>query len=132
MKMKLSTFQEWRLNFNWGMLAFVLHRITGLALVLYIFGHLWSISHSLAGNAYFNKMMGLYNTHIGHVVEWFLLLAVLWHLFNGLRITATDFLRFTHQQKRLVIWVFVVSAIIAFAALPKFIPWLFTGFGGVQ
>lgn len=132
MKMKLSTVQEWRLNFNWGMLAFIFHRITGLALVLYIFGHLWSISHSLGGKNFFNEMMGLYNTHIGHLVEWFLLLAVLWHLFNGLRITITDFLRFTHQQKRLVMWVFVISGVIALAALPKFIPWLFAGLGGVQ
>ncbi len=124
MRLTKNTMQEWRLNFNWGMMAFIFHRVTGIALVFYIIAHIWSISHS---HGDFDSMMGKYDTPIGHIIEWLLLLAVLWHLFNGLRITVTDFLRFTHQQKRLIIWVFVLSAIIALAALPKFIPWLFGG-----
>jgi succinate dehydrogenase / fumarate reductase, cytochrome b subunit len=127
MKLTKNTIQEWKLNFNWGMMAFIFHRVTGIALVFYIIAHIWSVSHSRGGASYFDDMMKLYDSHIGHVIEWLLLLAVLWHLFNGLRITFTDFLRFSHQQKRLIIWVFVLSGIIALAALHKFIPWLFGG-----
>ncbi|MCK5520647.1 MAG: succinate dehydrogenase, cytochrome b556 subunit [Candidatus Marinimicrobia bacterium] len=120
--MKLNTLQEWKLNFNWGMLAFILHRVTGMALVIYIIAHIYSLSHILGGTADFDHFMRGYDTTLGHIIEYLLLLAFLWHMFNGLRITVTDFLRFSHQQKRLVIWVFILSAIVALASLTHFIP----------
>ncbi|RKY50775.1 MAG: succinate dehydrogenase, cytochrome b556 subunit [Candidatus Neomarinimicrobiota bacterium] len=122
--------KEWILNFNWGMLAFVFHRITGLALVLYIILHIYSVGHSLEGGDSFNQMMEGYNTPVGHVLEYFLLLAVLWHMFNGIRITVTDFLRFSHKQKVLILWVFIFSGAIALASLFRFIPELKVLFGG--
>ncbi len=120
--MKTNTLKEWKLNFNWGMLAFIMHRVTGLALVLYLILHVYSLSHVLNGVDTFDHFMKGYDSSIGHVIEFLLLLAVLWHLFNGLRITITDFLRFTHQQKRLIIWVFVISAVIAILSITHFIP----------
>ncbi len=122
--LKPNFIKEWYLNFNWGMLAFVFHRITGLALVLYIVLHIYSIGHSIGGGESFNRMMEGYNTPVGHVMEYFLLLAVLWHMFNGLRITITDFLRFSHQQRRLILWVFILCGVIALASLFRFIPGL--------
>jgi len=127
--LKLNTLQEWKLNFNWGMLAFILHRLTGLALVFYVFAHIWSISHITGGQGYFDEMMAAYDSPVGHIIEFLLLLAVLWHMFNGLRITVTDFLRFSHQQKRLIIWVFVLSGAVALVSIFKFIPALKPLFG---
>ncbi len=127
---KTGFIREWYLNFNWGMTAFIFHRISGLALVLYIFLHIYTIGHSLAGGYEFDRMMQSYNTPFGHVLEYFLLLAVLWHLFNGLRITITDFLRFSHQQRRLILWVFIICGIIAVGSIFRFIPALSSLFGG--
>jgi len=128
---KPGMIREWYLNFNWGMLAFVFHRISGLALVFYIFLHIYSIGHSLGGGNEFDRMMQSYNTPLGHVIEYFLLLAVLWHLFNGLRITITDFLRFSHQQRRLIFWVFIICGILAIGSLFRFIPALKVLIGGI-
>jgi len=108
-------FKEWFLNFNWNMLAFVFHRISGLALVFYIILHIYSIGHSLAGGDAFDRMMEAYNTPFGHILEYFLLLAVLWHMFNGIRIIVLDFFCFSHKQKVFILWVFIVCGVIALA-----------------
>ena len=128
--MKLKTFQNLRLNFHWGAIAFVLHRITGLALVLYIIMHIYSVGNVLGGEDAFNTIMKGYDNTFGHVIEYLLLLAVIWHLFNGLRITITDFLRFSHEGKRLFVWVFIISGIIAILSLFVFFPELKTMIGG--
>ena len=128
--MKLKTFQNLKLNFHWGAIAFILHRITGLALVLYILLHIYSVGNVLGGKEAFNTIMEGYDNTFGHVIEYLLLLAVLWHLFNGLRITITDFLRFSHEGKRLFVWVFIISGIIAILSLFVFFPELKTMIGG--
>ena len=128
--MKLKTYQNLKLNFHWGAIAFILHRITGLALVFYIIVHIYSVGNVLGGKEAFNAIMDGYNSAFGHVIEYLLLLAVLWHLFNGLRITITDFLRFSHEGKRLFIWVFIISGIIAILSLFVFFPELKTMIGG--
>ena len=128
--MKLKTLQNLRLNFHWGAIAFILHRITGLALVFYIIVHIYSVGNVLGGKEAFNTIMQGYDNAFGHVIEYLLLLAVLWHLFNGLRITITDFLRFSHEGKRLFIWVFIISGIIAILSLFVFFPELKTMIGG--
>jgi len=128
--MKLKTLQNLKLNLHWGAIAFILHRITGLALVLYIIMHIYSVGNVLGGEEAFNTIMKGYDNTLGHVIEYLLLLAVLWHLFNGLRITITDFLRFSHEGKRLFIWVFIISGIIAVLSLFIFFPELKTMIGG--
>lgn len=128
--MKLKTLQNLKLNFHWGAIAFILHRITGLALVFYIIMHIYSVGNVLGGEEAFNTIMKGYDNTFGHVIEYLLLLAVLWHLFNGLRITITDFLRFSHEGKRLFVWVFVISGIIAILSLFVFFPELKTMIGG--
>ncbi|MBN2571961.1 MAG: succinate dehydrogenase, cytochrome b556 subunit [Ignavibacteriales bacterium] len=128
--MKMKTLQNLKLNFNWGTIAFIMHRISGLALVFYILAHIYSISMVTGGEQSFNDMMASYDTPFGHIIEYLLFLAVLWHLFNGLRITITDLLRFSHQGKRLFVWVFILSGIIAIASLFVFFPELKTLLGG--
>ncbi len=50
---RVQTFQQLRVQgrqartYGLGMWAFLLHRLTGLALVVYLFLHIWVISSSL-------------------------------------------------------------------------------------
>jgi len=123
---KITSLKELALNFNWGMVAFVLHRITGIALTVYIFLHIWTLSAVTEGAEAFNHSLGKYENLMGHIFEYLLLLAVAYHLFNGIRVTVVDFLRFTRQQKRLLAWVIVFTVIVALASLTVFIPELTT------
>jgi len=120
--MKINSLTELRLNFNWGMISFVLHRITGIALAIYVFLHIWTLSAVQNGAAAFNHSIGKYDNLFGHIFEYLLLLAVAWHLLNGIRVTFVDLLRFTKQQKRLVAWAVVLTIIIALVSLTIFFP----------
>ena len=120
--MKINSLTELKLNWNWGMLSFALHRITGLALTIYIFLHIWTLSAVKDGEAAFNHSLDKWDNLVGHIFEYLLLLAVAYHLFNGLRVTFVDFMRFTKQQKRMLAWVIVFTVIVALVSLTIFIP----------
>ena len=119
---KIFSITELKLNFNWGMIAFVLHRITGIALSLYLFLHIWTLSAVQEGEAAFNHSIDKWDNAVGHIFEYLLLLAVTWHLLNGIRVTFVDFLRFTRQQKRMLAWAIVLTVIVAIVSATIFIP----------
>lgn len=120
--MKINSFTELKLNWNWGMLSFALHRITGVALTIYIFLHIWTLSAVKDGEAAFNHSLDKWDNLVGHLFEYLLLLAVAYHLFNGIRVTFVDIMRFTKQQKRMLAWVIVFTVIVAIVSLTIFIP----------
>ncbi|MCF7803806.1 MAG: succinate dehydrogenase, cytochrome b556 subunit [Candidatus Marinimicrobia bacterium] len=120
--MKLNSLTELKLNWNWGMVSFVLHRITGVALTIYVFLHIWTLSAVQDGEAAFNHSLDKWDNLVGHIFEYLLLLAVAYHLFNGIRVTFVDIMRFTRQQKRMLAWVVILTAIVAIISLSIFIP----------
>lgn len=116
--------QEIRLNGNSGMLSFVLHRLTGLALVAYLIPHLYSVGMSRrdADGQAFNATMAAYNTPLFHLAEYLLLLCVLMHLLHGLKITIADFFLKTRDHPLLLkmeLGCFFAATIFA---LPVFFP----------
>ena len=99
-----------------GNVAFVLHRITGLALVLYLFMHLYTLWALREGSEAFNKSMKAYSGTIGHIIEYLLLVCVLVHMVNGLRLLAVELLGASRRQKQLLWWgLFLVLLISAIA-----------------
>ena len=120
---RLGTIRDLFLNFNPSMISFVLMRLTGLALVLYLFLHIWSLSAVLKGRESFDAVMEKYDTPLFHLAEYLLLLTVLVHMVNGLRIVAADFLALTRKQQ-VMIWygmglVLLVAAIGIWFFLPE-------------
>jgi succinate dehydrogenase / fumarate reductase cytochrome b subunit len=114
-----ETFKNW----HGGMLSFVAQRITGLVLVLYLFLHLWSLSSILAGGGSFKDAMMAYETPLFRVGEWLLLVAVLFHMLNGLRIIVADWFGLTRLQRGMF-WVAAVATVaICGASIPFFILW---------
>ena len=110
--------REIRLNFSIEMLSFVLHRITGLGLVFFIFAHLFSLSGAMIGQDFYDKTMQLYNNPILHIGEWFLFIMCAFHAFNGIRIMLVDFFPITAKQRVLLFWSFGLTGVGAgFSAL---------------
>jgi succinate dehydrogenase/fumarate reductase cytochrome b subunit len=66
--------------------------------------------------------MSAYNNLFGWVLEYLLLLAVIYHMFNGLRLIAADFFNLTEKQKGLLWIAIVIIALIASASLFVFFP----------
>ena len=113
--MRLNYVKEWFLNSRPGMASFLIQRLTGVALVAYLLLHLYSIGTvRLGGAKAFNSTMGAYDTPLFHLLEWLLLIAVLFHLVNGLRLVATDLLAITRAH-RPMFWGAMFAVIIGAA-----------------
>lgn len=106
-----------------GMTAWVIQRVTGVALLAYLFLHVETIHHLSQGSAEFNRQLAFYGTPFFKLAEIGLLGAVILHAFNGIRLTVLD-LGFAHRGQRKVFWGLVVvagAAVFIAGALPIFI-----------
>lgn len=98
-----------------GMWAWILHRLTGLGLVLYIFIHIVLMSSSLLrGQQAFDAMLTLLMRHpVFEVFDTLLLGAVLYHSSNGIRILLFDLgVGNGVRSQKVLFWVFVAIAAI--------------------
>jgi len=93
-----SRFQRYRIRT--GMFAWMMHRLTGVGLVAYLIVHVWGLK-SLSDPAAFNALIAKYHAPIYKIGEFGLLVAVVYHAINGLRIVLIDFLGWSPKQKKL-------------------------------
>ena len=94
---------------NSGSWAYLLHRITGIGLTVYLFVHIWALSSLTKGHAAFQEEMKTFTTMPFKVVEWLLGLLVMFHAFNGIRIAVVDLGNGARYQKKLLAAVYVVG-----------------------
>jgi succinate dehydrogenase / fumarate reductase cytochrome b subunit len=104
-----SRFQRYRIRT--GMFAWMMHRLTGVGLVVYLVIHIWGLK-SLSDPETFNALIAKYHSPIFKVGEFALLVAVAYHAMNGLRIVLIDFLGWSPKQKRLFVTLGIVTGII--------------------
>ena len=71
--MVIKTVRDTLLNFNPGMLAFVAHRVTGVALSVYLILHILTLSSVVKGPEQFNEALKYYDNPFGHFMEFLLL-----------------------------------------------------------
>ena len=116
LKIFQGTAEETKLNPNIGTFAWVLHRITGLLLLLYLFAHLWVLGSINSSPDAFNARLGMVQTTIFHFLEIGLIFTIFYHMCNGLIITIMDFFDLSRKHKALItvgVVVFVALAIVA-------------------
>ncbi len=98
-----------------GMWAWVLHRLTGLGLVLYLLIHIVLMGLSLLrGEEAFDAALSvLMGSRFFGLLETLLLAAVLYHGFNGIRILLFDMgLGIDVRAQKIIFWVFMGMAAI--------------------
>ena len=121
----MSLIKEWKRNPNVGTFAWILHRVTGVIIVLYLFPHFWSIASSRGGAEDFTHKMQSYESPLFKFLEMGLVLLVAVHMLNGLRITIVDFFLLTKSQNALF-WVGVVLFLaVLVASIIAFFPKIF-------
>ena len=74
-----------------GMLAWQFHRISGVAVWLFVLLHVLDIFLAGAAPGVYDSLLFIYATPPGILMEWLLGAAVLYHALNGLRIIVRDF-----------------------------------------
>jgi succinate dehydrogenase / fumarate reductase cytochrome b subunit len=99
-----------------GAIAWLFHRVSGLALMLYLALHIWVTHHVVQGPESFNWIMGLLSSFPFKLAEIALLAAIVYHTFNGVRILVIDFAQGSKYHKPLF-WGAVACSVIAFFAI---------------
>jgi len=84
-----------------GSWAWVLHRLSGLALIFYLSLHIWVINSLTYGEKAFNDVMIFLNSPLFKLLEVGLWGVILFHAFNGVRIVIVDFFNGSLLQKKL-------------------------------
>ncbi len=69
----------------------MMHRITGVAVILFLFVHIVDTALVGWGPEAYDKVVQAYANPIVHLLELGLVIAVLYHSLNGLKITMVDF-----------------------------------------
>ncbi|MEE2716164.1 MAG: succinate dehydrogenase, cytochrome b556 subunit [SAR324 cluster bacterium] len=102
-------------QFNAVSVLWALHRLTGVALAVYLVPHFITIHDSRQGESVFNETLAWFQGPLIAAAEFVIVLAVAFHALNGLRIIAVDFFDLSHRQKWLC-WAVLVSCGAVFLA----------------
>ena len=95
-----------------GMLAWAFHRISGVAIWVFIVLHVFDIWLAGADPKLYDEVLQVYASPIGRVGETLLGAALLYHSLNGLRIVIIDFwpaMTRWHKQLWYANWVLFVA-----------------------
>ena len=112
-----SFFSRWlEVLFNYrkhtGSWAWILHRITGLGLTIYIMVHIIALTGLLKGEAAFNEEMALFSSPFFLFGERLLGALVMFHSLNGVRIVLVDFGNGARYHKQILAFVYVLGVLM--------------------
>ena len=93
--------------------AFILHRISGLALALFLPFHFYVLSLALNGTAKLDSFLRWTDLTIVKVAEFGLVFLLAVHLFGGLRLMALEFLPWSARQKTLAATAVALSVLVS-------------------
>jgi succinate dehydrogenase / fumarate reductase cytochrome b subunit len=88
-----------------GMLAWILHRISGVAVLVFLFMHIFETSMITLGPDAYNSALALYRAAWFKPLEFLLVAAVLYHAGNGIMVMILDFLPTPSATYRRMFWV---------------------------
>lgn len=97
--------------------AFLVHRLSGLALTLFLPAHFWFLGSALRGEAAMDELLRWTEQPLVIAGEWVLVILLAAHLAGGLRLLALEFLPWRGWQKTLAALAagFALAAGLAFA-----------------
>ena len=105
-----------------GFISFFLRRFTGVALVLYLFTHMWVIGSVNQGPEVFDQRLNLVQTPFFKIAEIALLAAVVYHGFDGIRLIIVHYFNVTNYRKSLFYAAFALAALLTIAGgIPIFL-----------
>ena len=92
--------------------AHYLHRLTGIGIFAFLALHIGDVSLLAFSASLYNRVHQLYGTPELRVFECALVLAVLFHTFNGLRLVLTDVADLGLRASQRALWVTVVLTLL--------------------
>jgi succinate dehydrogenase / fumarate reductase cytochrome b subunit len=104
-----------------GMWSWLLHRITGLGVLLFLLVHIVDISLLGFGPKIYNEGISLFALGIVRVISLALIAAVLYHAFNGVRIILIDFWPKGVRYQGLMFAIVLILSIVCFIPMAYFV-----------
>lgn len=99
--------------------AYFLHRVSGLALALFLPLHFWVLAMAVTDPARLDGFLNLTETGLVKIAEFGLVFLLAVHMFGGLRLMALEWLPWTPPQKTLAATAVALSFLIATLFLLK-------------
>lgn len=81
--------------------AFALHRVSGLALALFLPLHFWVLAQALTAPARLDRLLTFAELPLVKAAEFLLVFGLALHMLGGLRLLALEWLPWTSRQKTL-------------------------------
>ena len=106
-----------------GQWAWILHRVTGVAVLLFLFTHILDTALIMLGPTWYDAIIRIYRLPIFGLMEIGLFAAVLYHAVNGVRIIIMDCWIGTIAYYKQLFWIQMVIFAIVF--LP--VAWIMLG-----
>jgi succinate dehydrogenase / fumarate reductase, cytochrome b subunit len=87
-----------------GMWSWVLHRITGATIFFFLFVHVLDTALVRVSPQAYNEVIETYKTPIVGLMEMGLVVAVVYHALNGIRVILIDFWQHGAKYQRAMLW----------------------------
>ncbi|MBE2199465.1 MAG: succinate dehydrogenase, cytochrome b556 subunit [Anaerolinea sp.] len=98
-----------------GFFSFAMRRISGVALALYLFMHMWVIGSVNQGAAAFDARLSMVQSPLFKFLEIALLAAVIYHAVDGVRLLIVHYFDVAEYRQSLFYAVMVVSVLLGIA-----------------
>jgi fumarate reductase subunit D len=106
---------DWRARNHPAWWAFLVHRVSGIALALFLPLHFWALGQALGGAAQLDTFLAWTERPLVKLAEWGLVLLLAAHLAGGLRVLALEFLPWRDWQKSLAAGAAAVAVAVSLA-----------------
>jgi fumarate reductase subunit D len=108
---------DYRARMHAGYWAFVVHRVSGLALAVFLPLHFWALGLALQGEAALDGFLRVADNTAFKVAEWGLVMLLAVHMMGGVRLLLIEFAPWSGPRKNLIAWALGcgVAAGLAFA-----------------
>ncbi|MEY1554447.1 succinate dehydrogenase, cytochrome b556 subunit [Yoonia sp. R2331] len=100
-------------------LAYIVHRLSGLALALFLPLHFWVLAMAMTNPARLDGFLQMTEASIVKLAEFGLVFLLAVHMFGGLRLMAMDWLPWSPRQKTLAASAAAAAALIALLFLMR-------------
>ena len=116
---------------NEGMWSWVLHRITGVAIFFFLLVHILDTALIRVSPEAYDAVIGTYKNPVMGIGEVFLVAAIAYHAFNGLRIILVDFWAKGAKYQRQLWWIVLgVWLVTMLGFAPRHLMNVFASMGG--
>ena len=111
-----------------GMWSWLAHRVTGFAIFFFLLVHVLDTALVRVSPEAYNAVIGTYKNPIMGLGEAGLVAAVVFHAFNGIRITLIDFWSKGTRHQRTMLWIVIALFVVTMAGfLPRHLGNVFGG-----